>query len=401
MKTSLYGLILRPLSSFVPVRKKHWIFGADFGNMYREGSKYLLEYMLKYHPEYDCTFITRNQNVIEQLRRQGIPVAHNFSIKGLYKILVADSVFTTQVTTDILFAYPKKGRGLFYLVHGQPFKCALGMLPQETMDMFFHKTKHPLLKMIQNFRERLGYYLSIGYDFNGVDFVSATSAFTASLMRTEFKINVDVLILGMPRNDALFQENRMKQEKWIDKIDGKQVVTYMPTHRKYGDGKISPIPFLNNKKVQNWMRNNNVVLLIKQHPNMTKHYSSDIDSDVIMDISKERFDPQVVIYHTDVLITDYSSVWMDYLLLKRPLIFYFYDNFESEDVGTYYDLRKEFPNNFCQSEDSLFEFIKKSVYSPSDLIPDKNILSKFHKYPDGNSCQRYYEEVTRRLYNEK
>ncbi len=401
MKTSLYGLIMRPLSSLVPIKKKHWIFGADYGNMYREGSKYLLEYMLKYHPEYDCIFITRNRNIIDQLRSQGIPVAHNFSIKGLYKIIVADCVFTTQVTTDILFAYPKKGRGLFYLVHGQPFKCALGRLPQETIDMFFHKTEHSLSNKIKKIRECLGYYLSIGYDYNGVDFVSATSEFTASLMRTEFKPNVDVLVLGMPRNDALFQKNRMKREKWITEIDGKYVVTYMPTHRKYGEGEISPIPFLNNKIVQKWMRDNNVILLIKQHPNMVKHYSSDIKSDVIIDISKERFDPQVVIYHTDVLITDYSSVWMDYLLLKRPLIFYFYDNFESEDVGTYYDLREEFPNNFCQSEDSLFDFIKTSVHTPYALIPDKNIICKFHKYTDGYSCQRYYEEVSRRLYNEK
>ena len=48
-----YGVLARLLWVFVPVRKKLWIFGSDLGNMYREGSKYLIEYMVKTHPEYD------------------------------------------------------------------------------------------------------------------------------------------------------------------------------------------------------------------------------------------------------------------------------------------------------------------------------------------------------------
>ena len=56
---SCYGWAVRLLNYFVPVKEKEWVFGADYGNMYREGSKYMLEYMLKEHPDYKCTFITQ------------------------------------------------------------------------------------------------------------------------------------------------------------------------------------------------------------------------------------------------------------------------------------------------------------------------------------------------------
>ena len=67
MILSLYGILARIINLFVKTKPKHWIFGSDYGNMYREGSKYLIEYMLKNHPDYHCTFITLNKNVKKDL----------------------------------------------------------------------------------------------------------------------------------------------------------------------------------------------------------------------------------------------------------------------------------------------------------------------------------------------
>ena len=397
MVTNLVGAFARVLNLFIPVKQKHWVFGSDCGNMYREGSKYLLEYMLKHHPEYKCTFITRNRDVVQNLRHKGIPVCHNYSLRGLYNIVCADCVFTTQVVSDILYAYPKKNRRFYYLLHGQPFKVAADMLPKSVFDSFRHKSHSSNL---QSYKREICHYLTVGYNRHDVDFVSTTSDFTASFLRREWK-NVDVKVLGMPRNDALFRPKKILNEYWIEGLEEKIIVTYMPTHRKYGHGEVSPIPFLNNNAVQQWMRDHNVVLLIKQHPNMIKHHLEKIDSDVIVDISRLGFDPQVVIYQSDALITDYSSVWMDYLLLRRPLIFYFYDDFETTDVGCYYNLREEFPHNYCENESSLFDMIKKAILNPDCLVPSQEEVGKFHQYVDGNSCERYYEEIVKRMYGEE
>lgn len=397
-KELFIGVLLYPLSKLIPIRKKHWVFGSDFGNMYREGSKYLMEYMLEHHPDYTCTFIARNKDVVQELRNKGIPVESNNSLRGIWKIMIADAVFTTQTISDVLYAYKKKGRKFFYLVHGQPFKCAMAMLPQSYVRDLVDR-QNSLMRFVRKFE--IGQIIKVGYRLSDVTFVSATSEFTAQFLRKEWP-SVEIKILGMPRNDALFRSERMKKEKWFKGIEGKTVIAYMPTHRKYGVGDISPIPFVENKEAQEWMRQHNVVFLVKQHPNMVNRqkYHENEQSDVIIDISKMGFDPQVVIYHTDVLITDYSSVWMDYLLLKRPLLFYFYDDFETNDVGSYYNLRDEFPNNYCESETDLFQMIKKSIQSSSQLTPSASEIAKFHKYIDGNSCQRYFDAIVSDKKNE-
>lgn len=393
-KELIIGLFLYPVSKLIPVKKKHWVFGSDYGKMYREGSKYLMEFMLENHPDYDCTFIAQDKKVVSELRDKGIPAELNNSIRGIWKIMVADAVFTTQSIADVLYAYKKKGRDFYYLVHGQPFKKAMAMLPKTYVSDIVDKTN-----MIRRFIRRfnIGQYLKIGYTLNDVTFVSATSDFTAILLMKEWP-TVDVKVLGMPRNDSLFQPERMKNEKWLEGIKSKKVITYMPTHRKYGVGEMSPIPFVNNSKVQEWMRQNNVVFLVKQHPNMINRqiYNDTESTDVIIDISKMGFDPQVAIYYSNVLITDYSSVWMDFLLLRRPLLFYFYDDFETNDVGCYYNLREEFPNNYCETEEELFDMMKMSINYPSDLTPTDYEISKFHKYVDGNSCVRYYDSIIKK-----
>lgn len=375
---------------FIPIKARHWVFGADNGISYREGSKYLLEYMLEKHKDFKCTFITKNRSVCDELRRKGIPCELNYTDKGLRTIFESDCVFFTQTMGDISYVPRNKKRSLFYLVHGQPFKVALKELNRLKPSIRGKKKKTVVNSLVSTIFPTC--------DWKDISFVSATSDFEASLQRREFDESIDVKVLGMPRNDALFQPGRMKKEKWIDGLDGKFVISYMPTHRKYGKGNLSPIPFKNNKEAQQWMRDNNVTLIVKNHPNMVKKLTEPLENEVIIDISLKGIDPQVVIYKSDMLITDYSSVWIDYLLLERPLVFYFYDNFEEEDAGTYYNLRDEFPNNYCEDEEKLLKMIKQSISNPHSVTPSKEEISKYHKYIDGNSCQRYYETIEKLKY---
>lgn len=314
-KLFYWGVLARFINTFVKVESKHWVFAADFGNTYREGSKYLQLYMLKEHPDYECTFITRNKEVVKDLTSKGIPCMYNFSLKGIIEIAKSEAVFTTQVISDIRFAYKKTNRKFYYLVHGMPYKKAMAMLPKNYISNI---RKLSTGKKIVN---KISYYLTLGYTMSDVSFVSACSDFLAQYQSKEFP-NCDTKVLGMPRNDALFNHQMMSKERWIEGLDEKFVITYMPTHRGYGTGKLSPSPFESRSDIQQWMRENNVVLLVKNHPNMIEKLADKKDTVVLRDITKLGLDPQVCIYHSDVLITDYSSVWMDYLILQRPLIFY-------------------------------------------------------------------------------
>lgn len=392
----VYGVIARFVGLFVPVKDRLWILGSDLGNMYREGSKYLLEYMVKNHPEYDCRFVTRSNAVYAELKRRGLPCVMNCSFRGVWITARAECVFTTQVASDILYAFKKKGRRFFYLVHGQPYKVAIVELA---------KTSYGNKAVFVQARSRLwgiGYlkgWLSSHFvcDTGCLDseFVSATSEFLSGLQKRDFGEDMPSKVLGMPRNDALFQSERMKDEKWINDAEGRFVISYMPTHRLYGRGAFSPTPFADRADVQKWMRDNNIILVVKNHPTMLLYKKNEhpYESECIKDITTAGIDPMTVLYHSDVLITDYSSVWMDYLLLRRPIVFYIYDDFVHDDVGVYYDVKDERVGRFCYSEDELFELLKKIKSSYNNMCPEENVVRKFHKYVDGNSCERYFNAI--------
>lgn len=386
---TFYGIIARCLNIFIPVKKKCWALGADYGNSYREGSKYMLEYMLENHPEYDSFFVTMSKEVYEELKKSDIPCVMNCSLRGIVKLAKAECVFTTQTTADIHFTYKKYGRRFFYLVHGQPLKIAQSALKDTEYWKKYHKKEGSFVR----FKTCLTHFFNDGYGLNDVEFVAATSDFLKPFMEKDFGNKPPVRVMGMPRNDALFQHERMKKEKWIEGIQDKFVITYMPTHRAYGKGQASPTPFKDNREIQQWLKDNNVVLIIKNHPNMIKQCKSFYSSDCIIDITTKGIDPQVAIYHSDVLITDFSSVWMDYLLLRRPILFYIYDDFEHDDAGCHYDIRENPPGHFCYTEKELFDLIKKTRLSYDAMKPSNEIVGMYHKYVDGKACERYYNMV--------
>lgn len=383
----LWGGLARFMNVFIPVQKKHWIFGSDFGHTYREGSKYLLEYMLSNYPNYTCTFITDNIEVKKDLNEKGVPCLMNNSLSGIVAIAKADVVVTAQYLNDIRFVFKKKNRSFYYLLHGQPYKNGICTKTDRTETILSSKRK--ISKYFFPFLMKCFVY---DYNLSDVSFMSTTSEFLKPWEEQTVGNSVPIKLLGSPRNDALFDSERMKKEKWINGIDGKTVITYMPTHRLYGIGDLSPVPFEHNSKVQDWLRKNNAVLIMKQHPNMISKLKNPINTDVIKDITKMAIDPQVVIYHTDVLITDYSSVFIDFLLFQRPLLFYIYDDYEDIE-GCLYDIHPDFPKSFCYNEEDLFMRIKDSIYNKVMMSPSKEVIRKYHKYIDDKSCQRYYEAI--------
>lgn len=385
---SLLGLFAKPLNWIIKPKEKNWVFGADYGKTYREGTKYLFEYMTKEHPEYHCTFITRNYKVKEELTKKGYRCEMNMSFKGIIEIAKAEKLFMSQYLNDIRFYYKKKGQKIYYIGHGQSFKKAMKALPKK-----FQQKNNIYIKIRDVIYDVFGGISHV--TMKDTEFVAASSDFLAQYMKIDFGNEVPVKVLGMPRNDALFDIERMEKETWLKTTCSKYklVITYMPTHRAYGAGLASPIPFLNRKDIQDWLENNGILLLVKNHPNMINKIVENSTTNSIIDITKKDIDPQACIYYSDILITDYSSVWIDYLLLKRPIIFYLYDNWEKDDAGLHYSIKEDSPGVFCYSEDELFYNIKYIKDNYDRMKPTNNQIKKYHKYIDGNYCKMYYETI--------
>ena len=103
-----------------------------------------------------------------------------------------------------------------------------------------------------------------------------------------------------------------------------------------------------------------------------------------VDLTAKDFDPQELLFISDLLITDYSSCYIDYLLLKRPVIFYFYDSYETEDNELYFTPQDHKVGDVCYSEEELLGSIQNPRYFDSDL---------YHKYTDSNSSERIFKRI--------
>ena len=111
--------------------------------------------------------------------------------------------------------------------------------------------------------------------------------------------------------------------------------------------------------------------------------------------SREFLDPQPLLYYSDIMITDYSGIYFDYLLMDRPIIFY---NYDIESYKTHRGLIMNYEDNTpgpkVNNQSDLLNAIEEYLINPDkDKEFREEIKKKFHKYEDGKACERTYELI--------
>src|SRR5699024_484452 len=99
---------------------------------------------------------------------------------------------------------------------------------------------------------------------------------------------------------------------------------------------------------------------------------------------------------SDLLITDYSSVFFDYANLKRPTIFYVYDLDDYRDRlrGFYFDLEAKAPGPLVKTTDEVISVVKRA--EQHDFIPAKKVglfYDEFCYLDDGQASKRVVEKL--------
>ncbi len=379
----IIGLILRIVSYFVRKKENMWIFGASYGTRFVENSKYFYLYVSTQNQE-NCIWVAKSKELVDELNSNGIHAVYNYSFEGLLTILKAKYYVFSTSRNDIDFFFKRETAVIINLFHGMPIKKIV---------KDFSRKISPSERIINNLND----LFVVGFTWEQIDYSISTSSFFTPFLTTAFN-SKEILETGLPRNDLFFKFDPSVK---IHKIfDGKKVITYMPTHRKYGMGLKNPAIFSNNEELLEYFRKNNIVIVYKLHVNMLKPgYQSEIKSDVIIDLSVAKIDPQELLADTDLLITDYSSCFVDYLLLKRPILFYHYDDYEVSDNPVYFKIKDYFSDLICTSETELEKKIKSSLLE-FDAIVNKNSLDLFHKNQSGGFSKAIYTSIKEKRLNE-
>lgn len=385
----LYSLILGIV--FVPFRRvlkmrDIWLFGSDKGYRYTHNSKYLFEYVLKNHPEIEAYWMTRSKEVYLDMKRQNLPVIFTVSLQGILYSLTAKVKIVSTWFDDILYTFYDKRQKVAYLMHGiAPKKIYYDNIPKK-------KPKQTLFSWSKTKIARL--FLE-NYKLEYSCFTPVPSYYLKDLM-VKAMHNDNIYVVGQPRTDAFFQldANSIKDKYGIDR--DKLVITYMPTHRSYGFGEPSPHLFIKNDEAIQFFNDNNICMIWKQHINMLRKYKYiKADSCFVEKSFDPTVDPQELLLITDLLITDFSSCFIDFMLLKRPILFYHYDNYEKEDNDLYYgeEILSKI-GNVSKNETELLNDIKNSLSQKETIDYEKN-WKIFNEYYDDRVCERCYTILKR------
>lgn len=200
-----------------------------------------------------------------------------------------------------------------------------------------------------------------------------------------------VISTGVPRTDIFFDEayKSNKTEELYSKypvLKNKKVIMFAPTFRGSGQ-KSAYYDFykLDIKKLYESL-GEEYIIIMKLHPFIKDvPIIDEIYKDFIIDLSNER-EINDLLFISDILITDYSSVCFEYALLNRPMIFFAYDLEEyiaSRDF--YYPYESFVPGPIVRNTDEIIDRIKREDFSQEKL---EHFRNKFFDHFDGKSTQR-------------
>jgi len=373
----LLNILLGVFSYLIPKNQHQILLGSAYGLSFQGNSKYFFLYLIKNRDnnKFNRIFwITRSKKIYNSLKEKKLPVLYLYSFEGFVAVLRSYFLVTSHTIRDVSFAPTLFGRfNKIQTYHGLPLK---GGSPK-IKEIWPRPIGRRLLM-----KDRDSYKLRI-----------TTSEVTRKLAQ-KYRKYPNFKITGYPRNDVFFNESYLFED-FKNKLNLEQydkVILYAPTFRDEPSLKVPfTIEFLN--KLNEYLSQRNYVLLLKNH------IEGDVDLGIknfsnIFDISNKVDDIQDLLINTDILMTDYSSVALDFVLLEKPMIFYPFDFSEYSKNRPWNMNYFEFlPGPFARSEDELLDQLKsieQFFHNPDYQAKFQKFLTDIHKYKDGKSCERLY-----------
>jgi len=293
------NLILCIFSYFIPKNKNQIILGSYYGTGFFGNPKYFYKYLLQNKEKHHFSkiyWITKNKEIYSNLKQRNLPVVFLYSWKGFVGILRSNFIITSYNHKDISYSpYLPGNFKKIQTYHGLPFK---GFIPFEKKGLI-HRVKLYLFK-----RSRMSY----------IAFVT-TSDFTKKIESNFFFKNI--VILGYPRHDVFYNKGLIHDD-YKTKLrlsEYKKVILYAPTFRDKANMKF---PFQQNflKMLNEFLHKNNFVFLISDHPHQLSIPEIKLFSN-IRRVTDQVKDVNDLLIYVDILISDYSSIVMDFVLLKK------------------------------------------------------------------------------------
>jgi len=224
-------------------------------------------------------------------------------------------------------------------------------------------------------------YKDYPYDY----FISTSDWTNETNFRNVFINTKEFLNCGYPRNDVLLKENLSKEDylfcdlELLNFAKNHTTIIYMPTFR--ADENL----FIDFEKLNCFLKEKKLYMIIKLHYFVFSGFGK-VKQVKWSNFSNIKFtttntDIYPVLRYTDMLITDYSSIAYDYMLLNKPIIFYIHD----------YD-------DYLKTQPMLFDFYD---YTPGVKVKTENelLLEISNQFENPNLYKDKREEMVKLFYD--
>ena len=383
-------------SYVTPRSKKIWLFGSSFGKRFADNPRYLYLYLNQIKPmDVRPIWITHNKEIVEFLRDHKLEVYYYRSLKGIWYCLRGGVYIFDNYSKDISF-WLSGGAKKVNLWHGTGNK-------KINYDNIFDKVRHP-----QNNWQKFRYALRRMSDEKPSHYVLATSQMMGGIFSSAFRVPKDHIIIdGYPRNDVLIHKDlgkgiyTTKEKKAIEEIlqykkEGKKIILYMPTFR---ESETKFFQVMNFEVFNDFLNRHDLIFYTKLHPKskLKQRFMEITYSNIIF--MEDVIDSYTVLGYADMLTTDYSSVYTDYLLLNRPSVLFTYDleEYSKNTRECYFEYDVYIPElrtyNMEEFMNGIAAVLEQDLYEEGRL----KLRAKMFDYIDGDSSKRLYEKIKKIL----
>ena len=291
---------------------------------------------------------------------------------------------------------PKKNQVFLQCWHGTPLK-RLGCDLKHFDNVL--NTIEGMKKRYKIEAEKFTYFISPS-KFASEKFISAWN------LKEIGKENI-IIEEGYPRNDFLFNYTnddvkKIKEElfgtDYEEKIKNRKIILYAPTYR--ANQHQAGVGYTYKEEVDfEKMRKElgeEYIILFRPHYFIANQFDFKKYEGFVYDVSKVDDVADLYII-SDILITDYSSVFFDYANLKRPMIFYMYDleHYRDESNGFYIDVEEELPGKIVRTDDDLIKEIKRVSKEFKYDEKYKKFNEKYNYLDDGQASKRVVEKIVK------
>jgi CDP-glycerol glycerophosphotransferase len=294
-----------------------------------------------------------------------------------------------------------------YWVNNQNFPHYVHRRPDGVYVQTWHGT--PLKRMLHDLDTIVGrdegYINRVTTAAEQWSLLASPSPWATDRLRSAFRYQGPVVEVGYPRNDIFFRDDQADIGASVRRRLGipadKTVVLYAPTFRDDQASGSSRFEFRLPLDLDTMHSSlgDDVVFLIRQHGLVRSRV--DIPEGLATSVKDVSSYPEIqeLFLASDVLVTDYSSVFFDFACLRRPVIFYAYDleSYRDELRGFYLDYETELPGPIVTTEKELYAALQ-SLDSVTEEFGARygDFIARFSPRDDGEAARRLVDEMLAR-----